>query len=187
MFAPAHHAAMKHVAPVRKALGIRTVFNLLGPLANPAGAKRQLLGVYSDLWLIPYAKALRTLGSERAWVVHGRDGMDEISTTGPTLVTELKHGEIDTFEIKPEDVGLPLANPADLRGGSAAENAAALISVLQGAPGPFADLVALNAGAALLVGGFAADLRDGLAQARLSISSGKAMAALESLKAATHG
>ena len=187
MFAPAHHAAMKHVAPVRKALGIRTVFNLLGPLANPAGARRQLLGVYSDLWLTPYAKALRTLGSERAWVVHGQDGMDEISTTGPTLVTELKDGEIDTFQISPEDLGLPLANPDELRGGRVGENAAALTQVLEGAPGPFADLVALNAGAALLVAGLAADLRDGLSQARLSIANGKAMAALENLKMATHG
>jgi anthranilate phosphoribosyltransferase len=187
MFAPAHHAAMKHVAPVRKALGIRTVFNLLGPLANPAGAKRQLLGVYSDLWLVPYAKALRLLGSERAWVVHGQDGMDEISTSGPTLVTELKDGEIDTFQIKPDDVGLPIANPEDLRGGGPAENAEALKRVLEGAPGPFADLVALNAGGALLVAGLAADLRDGLSQARRSISNGKAMAALEALKAATHG
>ena len=185
MFAPAHHAAMKHVAPVRKVLGIRTVFNLLGPLANPAGAKRQLLGVYSDLWLVPYAKALRLLGSERAWVVHGQDGMDEVSTTGPTLVTELKDGEIETFQIKPEDVGLPIANPDDLRGGGPADNAAALTRVLEGAPGPFADLVALNAGAALYVAGLAADLRDGLSQAQLSISTGKAMAALEQLKTAT--
>ena len=187
MFAPAHHDAMKHVGPVRRALGIRTIFNLLGPLANPAGAKRQLLGVYSDLWLAPYAKALRALGSERAWVVHGRDGMDEISTTGPTLVTELNMGEIDTFEIKPEDFGLPLATAEDLRGGKTADNAAALRGVLGGAPGPFADLVALNAGAALLIAGLAADLRDGLQQARVSIANGKAMAALENLKLATHG
>ncbi len=187
MFAPAHHAAMKHVAPVRKALGIRTVFNLLGPLANPAGAKRQLLGVYSELWLIPYAKALRRLGSERAWVVHGRDGMDEISTTAPTMITELKDGEIETFELHPEDLGIPLANPEALRGTTPAENAAALRGVLENRPGPFADLVALNAAAALVIAGRAGDMRDGLAQARASISSGKAMAALEALKRATNG
>jgi anthranilate phosphoribosyltransferase len=187
MFAPAHHAAMKHVAPVRKALGIRTVFNLLGPLANPAGAKRQLLGVYSDLWLIPYAKALRRLGSERAWIVHGRDGMDEISTTGPTLVAELANDEIETFEIRPEELGIAIADPDALRGGTAAQNAEALRRVLEGQPGPFADLVALNAGAALAIAGRAADIADGLSQARISISSGKALAALGALKQATHG
>ena len=187
MFAPAHHAAMKHVAPVRKALGIRTVFNLLGPLANPAGAKRQLLGVYSELWLVPYAKALRRLGSERAWVVHGRDGMDEISTTGPTLVTELRDGEIDTFEVRPEDFGIAVVDPEVLRGTTPAENAAALRRVLEGQPGPFADLVAINAAAALTLAGRAEDLRDGLAQARASIASGGALAALEALKSATNG
>jgi anthranilate phosphoribosyltransferase len=187
MFAPAHHAAMKHVAPVRKALGIRTVFNLLGPLANPAGAKRQLLGVYSELWLVPYAKALRRLGSERAWVVHGRDGMDEISTTGPTLVTELRGGEIDTFEVRPEDFGIAVVDPEVLRGTTPAENAAALRRVLEGQPGPFADLVAINAAAALTLAGRAEDLRDGLAQARASIASGGALAALDALKSATNG
>jgi anthranilate phosphoribosyltransferase len=187
MFAPAHHAAMKHVAPVRKALGIRTVFNLLGPLANPAGAKRQLLGVYSELWMIPYAKALRRLGSERAWIVHGKDAMDEISTTGPTLVTELKDGEIDTFEIRPEDYGVTIADPQVLRGGTPAENAAALRRVLEGQPGPFADLVTINAAAALLLADRAADLADGIAQARASIASGRALGALEALKSATNG
>lgn len=187
MFAPAHHAAMKHVAPVRKALGIRTVFNLLGPLANPAGAKRQLLGVYSELWMIPYAKALRRLGSERAWIVHGKDGMDEISTTGPTLVTELKDGEIDTFEIRPEDYGVTIADPQVLRGGTPAENAEALRRVLEGQPGAFADLVTINAAAALLLADRAADLADGIAQARASIASGRALGALEALKSATNG
>jgi anthranilate phosphoribosyltransferase len=187
MFAPAHHAAMKHVAPVRKALGIRTVFNLLGPLANPAGAKRQLLGVYSELWMIPYAKALRRLGSERAWIVHGKDGMDEISTTGPTMVTELKDGEIDTFEIRPEDFGVSIADPQVLRGGTPAENAAALRRVLEGQPGPFADLVTINAAAALLLADRAADLAEGIAQARASIASGRALGALEALKSATNG
>jgi anthranilate phosphoribosyltransferase len=187
MFAPAHHAAMKHVAPVRKALGIRTVFNLLGPLANPAGARRQLLGVYSDLWLIPYAKALRSLGSERAWVVHGKDGMDEISTTGPTTIAELKDGEIETFDIHPQDLGIAVVDPEVLRGGTPAENAAALQQVLEGKPGPFADLVAVNAAAALALAGRAADLADGLSQARASIASGRALAALDALKSATNG
>jgi anthranilate phosphoribosyltransferase len=187
MFAPAHHAAMKHVGPVRKALGIRTVFNLLGPLANPAGARRQLLGVYSQAWLLPYAEALRTLGSQRAWVVHGRDGMDEISTTGPTIIAELNAGSIRTFEVQPEDFGIRRVKPQELYGSTPQENAAALRRVLDAQPGPFADLVALNAGAALAIAGIAKDLNEGLFLARSSISSGKAMAALEALKAASNG
>ncbi|MBU6319036.1 MAG: anthranilate phosphoribosyltransferase [Alphaproteobacteria bacterium] len=187
LFAPAHHAAMKHVGPVRRLLGIRTLFNLLGPLANPAGARRQLLGVYDPAWLEPYAKALRELGSRHAMVVHGLDGMDEISTSGPTRIVELRDGDLTTREMVPEDLGLTRSRIEDLRGGSASENAQALLAVLGGQSGPFADLVAVNAGAAVCLAGLARDLREGLHLARESISSGRAMAALEALKAASHG
>jgi anthranilate phosphoribosyltransferase len=187
LFAPAHHAAMKHVGPVRRLLGIRTLFNLLGPLANPAGARRQLLGVYDPAWLEPYANALRELGSRHAMVVHGLDGMDEISTSGPTRIVELKEGDLTIRQMLPEDLGLTRSRLEDLRGGSASENAQALASVLAGAPGPFADLVSVNAGAAVYLAGLAEDLREGLHLARLSISSGRAMAALDALRAASHG
>jgi anthranilate phosphoribosyltransferase len=187
MFAPAHHSAMKHVAPVRAALGIRTIFNMLGPLANPAGAKRQVLGVFGAEWVEPFARALQELGSERAFVVHGRDGMDEISTTAPTLVAEIQDGALRTYEVSPEDFGLRRSHLDALRGGTAAENAEALLGVLRGEPGPFADLVAVNAGAAIVVSGVADDLRAGVEHARASISSGKAMAALEALRRASNG
>lgn len=186
LFAPAHHSAMKHVAPVRKLLGIRTIFNLLGPLANPAGARRQVLGVYSESWVVPYARALRDLGAERAWVVHGRDGLDEISTTATTLVAEATPDGVRTFELAPADFGVAPASLDDLRGGSPAENADAVRRVLVGQPGPFADLVTVNAAATLVVAGLAADVREGAAMARAAIASGKAMAAFEALKAASH-
>jgi anthranilate phosphoribosyltransferase len=187
MFAPAHHAAMKHVAPVRAALGIRTIFNMLGPLANPAGAKRQVLGVFGSEWVEPFARALQALGSERALVVHGRDGMDEISTTGDTLVTEIQNGALRTYELSPDDLGVKRVSLDALRGGTAAENAEALKRVLGGEPGPFADLVAVNAGAAIAVAGLADNLREGIERARASISTGKAMAALEALRRASNG
>jgi anthranilate phosphoribosyltransferase len=186
LFAPAHHAAMKHVAPIRKALGIRTIFNLLGPLANPAGASRQVLGVFNAHWVEPYARALQSLGSERAWVVHGLDGMDEISTTGPTRVVELRDGALRLFELTPEDMGVARATLDDLRGGSPAYNAEAVRRVLAGEPGPFADLVAVNAGAAILVAGLEPDLKAAIARAREAIANGRALAALDGLKAATH-
>ena len=187
MFAPAHHAAMKHVAPVRAALGIRTIFNMLGPLANPAGVRRQVLGVFAPEWVEPFAKALQDLGAERAMVVHGRDGLDEISITAPTLVAELKNGVIATYELTPEDLGLDGVRLDDLRGGSATDNAAALQSVLEGRSSAFGLLVAVNAAAALVVAGVATNFQDGLARARDSIASGKAMGALEALKRASHG
>jgi anthranilate phosphoribosyltransferase len=187
MFAPAHHAAMKHVGPVRAALGIRTIFNMLGPLANPAGVKRQVLGVFAPEWVEPFAQALLALGAERALVVHGVDGMDEISTTGATLVAEVRDGLIRKQDLTPERLGVPRAGLEQLRGGTAAENAVALRGLLQGEPGPFADLVAVNAGAAVFVAGLSETLNDGVKQARASIESGKAMAALEALRRASNG
>src|SRR5438067_10413354 len=133
MFAPAHHPAMKHVGPTRVELGTRTIFNLLGPISNPAGVKRQMIGVFSRQWIEPIAQVLKNLGSESAWVVHGSDGLDEITTAGPTHVAALERGAVRTFEIAPEDVGLARVKPEALRGGSANENAEALIAVLKGA------------------------------------------------------
>lgn len=187
MFAPAHHAAMRHVAPVRAALGLRTIFNMMGPLANPAGVKRQVLGVFAPEWVGVFADALLTLGAERAMVVHGVDGMDEISTTGTTLVAEVKDGKIHTQELTPECMGVPRASLNDLRGSTPAENAAALKRVLANAPGPFADLVAVNAGAAILVAGLSTSLVDGIALARAAIADGRAAATLEALKRASNG
>jgi anthranilate phosphoribosyltransferase len=187
MFAPAYHSAMKHVAPVRAALGIRTIFNMLGPLANPAGAKRQVLGVFGVEWVEPFAKSLQTLGSERAFVVHGRDGMDEISTTGASVVAEVKDGAVRVFELTPEELGLKRTSLDALRGGTAAENAEALRRVLGGEQAAFADLVVANAAAALVVAGLADNLKQGIDGARASIKSGKAMVALEALKRASNG
>lgn len=187
LFAPAHHSAMKYVAPVRKTLAVRTIFNLLGPLSNPAGAKRQVLGVFDARWVEPYAKALAGLGSERAFVVHGRDGLDEISTIGTTLVAELANGGWRTYELEPEALGLKRASKDALRGGDPASNAAALTRTLNGEPGPFADLIAANAAAALVVAGLAGDLKEGVELARRSIADGRAANALAELKAASHG
>jgi anthranilate phosphoribosyltransferase len=187
LFAPAHHSAMKHVAPVRKAMGIRTIFNLLGPLANPAGARRQVLGVFSEAWVEPYARALRELGAERAWVVHGRDGMDEISTAAPTLVAEATPDGVRLFELNPQELGVAQARIEDLRGGSTDENARAVLQVLEGRPSPFADLVAVNAAATLVVAGKAGNLTEGLSLARAAIAQGRAMQALELLRAASNG
>lgn len=178
MFAPAHHSAMKHVGPTRVALGVRTIFNLLGPLANPARAKRQVIGVYDKAWLMPIAEVLRNLGSERLWVVHGDDGLDELTTTGITHVASLDRGQISSFTVRPSDVGLPTASTEMLKGGDAAQNAEAIRKVLAGDSGAFRDIVVLNAGAALLVSGKAADLGTGVEMAARSIDEGKAKAAL---------
>lgn len=186
MFAPAHHAAMKYVAPVRAQLGIRTIFNMLGPLANPANVRRQVLGVFGIEWVDPFARALADLGSEHALVVHGLDGMDEISISGPTHVVELKAGALRTMELTPETLGVPRASLQDLRGGTVDENAAALKRVLEGASGAFADLVAVNAGAAVMIAGLAEDITEGIVLARRAISEGRALAALEALKAASN-
>jgi anthranilate phosphoribosyltransferase len=181
MFAPAHHGAMRLVAKVRNELGIRTIFNLLGPLANPAGTKYQLVGVFSEQWVEPIARVLGLLGAERAWVVHGDDGLDELTTTGISHVAVLDKGQVSTFRISPRNAGLPEAKPQDLIGGDAAENAAHLRAVLQGNQGPLRDIVLLNAAAALLVAGQANSLREGVALAAISIDSGKAMSVLEAL------
>jgi anthranilate phosphoribosyltransferase len=181
MFAPAHHAAMRHVAKVRSELGIRTIFNLLGPLANPAGTKFQLVGVFSQDWVEPIARVLGLLGAERAWVVHGEDGLDELTTTGISHVAVLDAGEVSTFKISPRNAGLPEARPQDLTGGDAGENAAHIRAVLQGNQGPLRDIVLLNAAGALLVAGKAKTLREGVALAAASIDSGEAMGVLEAL------
>jgi len=181
MFAPTHHASMRHVAPVRTELGTRTIFNLLGPLANPAGVKRQLIGAFSETWLEPMVKVLASLGSTRVWAVHGSDGLDEITTTGPTRVVSLENGKIEAFSISPADVGLSPARAEDLRGGAPEQNAAALNAVLAGEKTAFRDIAAFNAAAALLVAGKAADLKDGFAQATAALDSGKAKATLAAL------
>ncbi len=181
MFAPAHHPAMKHVGPTRVELGTRTIFNLLGPLSNPAGVKRQMVGVFARSWIEPLAKVLGALGSDRAWVVHGSDGLDEITTTGPTYVTELKDGKVTTFEVKPEDVDLKACKPGDLKGGEAAQNADALRAVLDGKPGPYRDVVLMNAGAGLVVAGKAKDFSEGVKLAAKSIDTGEAKKRLEKL------
>lgn len=186
MFAPAHHAAMRHVGPSRVELGTRTLFNLIGPLSNPAGVRRQLVGVFAPEWVEPLARVLKGLGSEAVWVVHGA-GLDEMTTAGKTQVSALEDGHIRNFEIEPEDVGLPRASMDDLKGGDAAQNAAALHAVLEGRPGAYRDIVVLNAGAALLVAGRAKNLKDGVALAAATIDNGHAMATLERLIAVSNG
>ncbi|WBU28076.1 anthranilate phosphoribosyltransferase [Rhodopseudomonas palustris] len=181
MFAPTHHPAMKNVGPTRVELATRTIFNLLGPLSNPAGVKRQMIGVFSRQWVQPLAQVLKNLGSEAVWVVHGSDGLDEITLSGTTAVAELKNGEITSFEISPEDAGLPRA-PADaLKGGDAQANAVALRAVLEGMPGPYRDVALLNAAATLVVAGKARDLKEGVALGTQSIDSGGAEARLKKL------
>jgi anthranilate phosphoribosyltransferase len=187
LWAPMHHPAMKVWAPVRAELGLRTLFNLMGPICNPANVTRQVVGVFAPEWVEPIAHVLHKLGSRHAWVVHGRDGLDELSTTGPTLVAELKNGNVTTFEVAPEDAGLPRATMADLKGGDAAVNAAALRQLLDGEQGAYRDIVLLNTAAALVVGGRVQTLADGVGVAAASIDSGAARAALERLVAATNG
>jgi anthranilate phosphoribosyltransferase len=184
LFAPAHHGAMRHVTPIRAELGFRTVFNLLGPLANPARAKRQLLGVFDTRWVEPLARVLGALGAERAWTVHGQ-GMDEITTTGETQVAEWRDGQVRLFRITPEAVGLPRAALGDLTGGTPGENAEALRALLGGAGGPYRDIVLLNAAAAFLVGDRVETLRDGVDLAAQVVDDGRAAAALERLAAIT--
>lgn len=191
LFAQKHHTAMKHVAPVRADLGQRTLFNLIGPLSNPAGAKRQLMGVFAKKWIEPLAQTLGNLGSERAWVVHGADGLDEITTTGTTFIAELKDGAdgkkaVNTFELTPEDAGLKRAKIEDLKGGDVDHNAAALRTLLHGRGGAYRDIVTLNAGAALLIAGKVDNLKDGVAMALDGIMSGRAKKALETLVAITN-
>jgi anthranilate phosphoribosyltransferase len=180
LFAPAYHGAMRHVGPVRAEIGFRTVFNLLGPLSNPASAKRQIMGVYDPRLLEPLAEVLGRLGATRAWTVHGQ-GLDELTTTGPTEVAEWKDGAVRRFEVTPEDAGLPRADIEALRGGDAETNAAALTELLAGATGPYRDIVLLNAAAALVVADKASDLKSGVALAAAAIDEGKAAQALADL------
>jgi anthranilate phosphoribosyltransferase len=179
LFAPAFHPAMKHVAPVRRDLGFRTVFNLLGPICNPARVRRQLMGIFSDDWLEPVAQVLKDLGTEKAWVVHGADGMDELTTTGATRVAILEHGQVRIVQVTPEEAGLPRSTLAALKGGSAEDNARAIRDLLTGTASPFRDIVLLNAGAALVVAGKAASLAEGAIRAAKAIDSGAAKTALE--------
>lgn len=183
MMAPRHHSAMRHVGPTRVELGTRTIFNLMGPLSNPAGTKRQLIGVFAEQWLEPMARVLADLGTERAWIVHGSDGIDEITTTGPSDVAELNGGQVRRFKVSPEDASLRRATAADLKGGDAAANAAAIRAMLGGQQGPYRDIVLLNAAAALVVAGKADNLRDGAGHAAKAIDSGLAQKALERLVA----
>jgi anthranilate phosphoribosyltransferase len=185
LFAPHYHGAMRHVGPVRAEIGFRTVFNLLGPLSNPAGAKRQVMGVYDPRLLEPLAEVLGRLGAARAWTVHGQ-GLDELTTTGPTDVAEWKDGAVRRFQVTPEDAGLPRADLSELRGGDADENAAALRALLDGAPGAYRDIVLMNAAAALVVADRAADLREGASLAASVIDDGRAQTALSELVRVTN-
>jgi anthranilate phosphoribosyltransferase len=187
MFAPAHHSAMKHVGPSRVELGTRTIFNLLGPLSNPAGVKRLLVGMFSPEWLEPAANVLKDLGTEAAWMVHGAGGVDEISIAGKSMVVELKDGRITSFEVSPTDVGLSEAPLEAIKGGDAEVNARALRALLGGATGPYRDTVLMNAGAALVVAGKAKDLAEGVAVAAASIDQGKARERLDKLVAVSNG
>jgi anthranilate phosphoribosyltransferase len=185
LFAPTYHGAMRHVGPVRAEIGFRTVFNLLGPLSNPAGAKRQVMGVYDPRLLEPLAEVLGRLGATRAWTVHGQ-GLDELTTTGPTEVAEWKEGTVRRFTVTPQDAGLPLASIDDIRGGDAEVNAAALTALLAGERGAYRDIVLLNAAAALVVGERADDLAQGVTLAARVIDDGHAAQALAALVAATN-
>ncbi len=183
MFAQTHHASMRHVAPFRVEMGTRTIFNLLGPLTNPAGADRQLVGVFSGVWIEPLARVLGELGSRKVWVVHGSDGLDEITTTGPTHVAAMEGGEFSRFTIDPQDFGIALARPEDLKGADPEHNAAAMRAVLEGARNPYRDIAVLNAAASLVVAGKAKDLREGVDLAGRAIDSGAAKGALDKLVA----
>lgn len=180
-FAPTFHPSMRHAAPTRRDLGVRTAFNLLGPLTNPAGASRQLVGVPRPELTELVARALALLGTERAWVVHGADGLDEISTTGYTKVSECRDGAVNTFYVHPADFGVPKASAADLKGGDAADNAAIARAVLAGQSGAARDIVLLNAAASLLISGAAPTVADGIGQAAGALDSGAATAVLERL------
>ena len=187
LMAPRHHSAMRHVAGPRVELGTRTIFNLLGPLSNPAGVKRQFSGAFARQWIEPMARVLGKLGSERAWVVHGVDGIDELTTTGLSYVAELNNGEIRTYEVVPGDAGLPVARPEDLKGGDGATNAAAMHGMLNGEPGAFRDAVVYNAAAALVVAGKVESLADGAVLAVAAIDEGRARATLDKLVDITNG
>lgn len=187
LFARNHHSAMRHVAPVRAKLGIRTIFNLLGPLTNPAGASHQVLGVFGPEWVLPMAETLQRLGTERAWVVHGLDGIDELSIAGPSKVCEVVAGAISEFEVHPSDAGLNTHPLSALESEDVAGNALAISELLDGHETPFRDTVVLNAAAGLLVHGKAADLKDGAAMAAEAIDTGKARETLHKLVSLSRG
>ena len=183
MFAQRHHVAMRHVGPVRVEMGTRTIFNLLGPLSNPAGARRQLIGVFARQWLEPLAEVLKQLGSTKVWIVHGSDGLDELTTTGASHVAELADGRITTFTVEPESLGLARVDAAALKGDDPAANARALEDLLMGQTGAYRDIVVLNAAAALVVADKAIDLKQGVEQAVAAIDSGRALDRLNRLRA----
>src|SRR5215471_16739250 len=185
LMAPRHHGATRHVAPTRVELGTRTIFNLLGPLSSPAGARRQLVGVFAPEWVRPMAEVLGRLGAERAWVVHG-DGLDELTTTGVTTVAAFDDGKVEILEVTPEDVGIERARLDDLRGDQPQHNARLMRDLLAGAGGPIRDVVLLNSGAALVIAGRAATLTDGIELAARSLDSGAAQQVLEELVARTN-
>jgi anthranilate phosphoribosyltransferase len=185
LMAPRHHSATRHVAPTRVELATRTIFNLLGPLSNPAGARRQLVGVFAPEWVVPMAEVLGRLGAEHVWVVHG-SGMDELTTAGVTTVAEFKDGKVRSFEVVPEDAGLPRAALDALKGGDPAHNAVLMRRVLAGEKGPLRDITLLNSAAGLIVAGRAANLFEGAAFAAEILDSGKAATVLERLVAETN-
>ncbi len=187
MFAPAHHSSMKFVGPTRVELGTRTIYNLLGPLSNPAGAKRQVTGVFSKTWVEPLAHVLKNLGTEACWICHGEGGMDEIVPSGTTWISELKNGEIRNFEITPEAAGIKRSNADDLKGGDAVQNAEALRDVLSGKPSAFSDAALMTTGAALVVAGKAVDLKAGVIASRDAVKSGAAAKALARLVEVSNG
>ncbi|MGD9837320.1 MAG: anthranilate phosphoribosyltransferase [Afipia sp.] len=186
MFAPTHHPAMKNVGPTRVELATRTIFNLLGPLSNPAGVKRQMVGVFSKHWVEPLAQVLKNLGAESVWVVHGSDGLDEITLTGPTHVAALENGNIRTFDVTPEDAGLPRATAAELKGGDAQANANALREVLDGKQNAYRHVALINAAAALVVAGKAKDLKEGVALGTKALDTGAATDRLTRLVAVSN-
>jgi anthranilate phosphoribosyltransferase len=186
LFAPRHHPAMRHAIPVRKELGVRTIFNLLGPLTNPVGVKKQLVGVYAPGLCGLLAGALQELGSTKAWIVHGHDGLDEVALTGPTQISELSDGQIRTHVLSPEDLGLTRCRATDLAGGDAAENAGLLQAVVDGETGPRTDAVLLNAGCALLVAGTVDHPKEGVARARAAVNDGRARHLLDEFITATN-
>ena len=181
MMAPRHHSATRHVAGPRVELGTRTIFNILGPLSNPAGVNRLLVGVFAREWVEPMAQVLGNLGAERAWVVHGSDGLDELTTTGNSYVSALENGIVTNFQISPSDAGIPIANPEDLKGGNARDNAEAMMRMLEGEPSAFRNIVIYTAGAALIIAGKVQNLKDGAEIASNAIDSGQAKRALEEL------
>jgi anthranilate phosphoribosyltransferase len=186
LWAQKHHAAMKHVGPTRAELGTRTIFNLMGPMSNPAGVTRQLLGVFSADWLEPMASVLRNLGTEHAWLVHGSDGLDEITTTGPTTVVELRHGAVRKFTVTPEEFGLNRSDPGYLKGADPAANAQAIRELFDGTPGPYRDIVLLNAAAALVIAERADNMPHGIDMAARALDEGKARDVLTALVKVTN-